>query len=799
MGTRSSTEARYAPIAWLLWAAAILLIAASTRHPLLLGLLLATVAGAAWRCGRPFPWRMTAMLVGAGALWNVAAVHIGTHPLFRLPTSWPLIGGPCTLEALCYGALNGLALATIVAAFALVFALLSPRELARLVPPALYEVGLTLSVALAFFPHGRESLRAIREAQTLRGYRGRGWRDWPPLLFPFLTLALEEALALADSLESRGFVSRRRPPDRTTTLLLAAALLLPLLGSAAFVMGLGRLAGRAAIAGGAGAALLALHRLGRHTVRTAPPRAEPRLVSAAALTAALLWTAQRLLPTGGTTYDPYRTLALAFPPPAALMAVLLLSAPIIHPPRLRRRAEPPRPAPAPADERPPSPPPVHFHRVSFAYPHGRWLFRDLACRIAPGSFTLVVGASGSGKSTFLRMIDGLVPQSSGGHLKGRICVGEMDTRLGPARLAPQVGLVIQRAERSFVADVVAEEVAFAAEQAALPSAEIEARVRAALDRLAIPHLYHRRIATLSGGEKQRVALAAALTLRPPILLLDEPLGQLDEAGREALVALLRRFHAEGMTVVVAEHRLERLRPLATQIIRLDGRPAEPPPLPPLVPPRDEHLLRVEGLTVGYGDGPDVLRGLDFAVRQGEIVALIAPNGSGKSTLFRALVGLLPPRAGTIHCCGRDFGGLPVEARVQVIGYLPQDPDLLLFAETVADEVRFTLRNHGLPDDPGAVMPLLEELGLAEVADRYPRDLSLGQRQRVALAAILAPRPRLLLLDEPTRGLDARQAAALGRWLRRSSAAGMGVILATHNRRWATALAHRTVGLEGGYG
>ncbi len=811
------------PLPWLLWAAAILLVAASTRHPLPLLILLLAVGGAAHRYRKPFPWRMTLTLVAVGAFWNLLGVHVGSHVLFRLPATWPLLGGPWTLEALLYGAANGLALAVILAAFALVFDLLSPRELARMTPAALYEAGLVLSVALTFVPQGRESLREIRQAQALRGYRGRGWRDLPPLLFPFLTLALEDALALADSLEARGFVSRRAPLALGTRLLLLAALLLPLLGSGLMLVGrkgagglalfLGFLALVAAFWGMKG------RRPGTNGGSHHPIRAD-RCGGwcFSALVVIFGWSLLRLLRPEAMQYSPYAALlpawtggwgaALLLPlflpslPPLRFAALQRGSTREASPLNASRRPSCPDPAPGspPSASRSeglrPAPPPVRFHRVSFTYPQAEApLFREMTLTLPPGGFILVSGASGAGKSTFLRLINGLVPQSSGGTLRGRICVGGVDTRLGTARLAPQVGLVVQRPERSFVADVVAEEVAFAPEQAGLPPAEVAARVEEALARMGIAHLYRRRIATLSGGERQRVALAAALALRPPILLLDEPLSQLDAAGREALIARLRQLHAEGMTVVVAEHRLARLRPVATQEVRL-GPPLRPDPLPPLAAPSPEVALRVEGLTVGYGEAPPILRDLSFTLRKGEIVALLAPNGAGKSTLFKALVGLLPLRTGRIFCCGEPMHDRPLQERVRRIGYLPQDPDLLLFAETVAEEVRFTRRNHGLPEDEAAVRALLASLGLEAVADRYPRDLSVGERQRVALAAVLAPCPALLLLDEPTRGLDAQQAAALTALLRRWSAAGMTVLVASHNRDWAAAMAHRTMGPGG---
>ncbi len=794
-------DVRQPPLPWLLWAATVLLIASSTRHPLILLILFLAVGMISWRYHCSFPWRMTLTLIVVGAFWNLLGVHVGTHLLFHLPATWPFIGGPYTLEALLYGAANGLSLAVIVAAFSLVFTLLSPRDLARLTPPALYEAGLVLAVALAFVPQGRESLQDIREAQALRGYRGRGWRDLPPLLFPFLTLALEDAMALADSLEARGFISRRSSLPFPLRLLLLTALLLPLLGSGIVLLGGAKALVALTLSAGIVALGGALWGMGRFRpfakAPLRPPRPTEWIRSFAAVAVSCGWALLRFLRPEAMRYDPYRA---PLPPRVdgwMLLLLLPLFLPVLSLWQEKEKGSLPLPAealPLPSTALARQPPPVRFLHVDFTYPQARSpLFRDLTLTLPPGTFALVCGSSGSGKSTFLRMINGLVPHSSGGVLRGRICVGGLDTRLGTARLAPHVGLVIQRPERSFVADLVEEEVAFALEQEGRHSAEVTARVQEALERMGIAHLRGRRIVTLSGGERQRVALAAALALRPPILLLDEPLSQLDEEGRVKLIALLHQLHAEGMTIIIAEHRLSRLSPVATQTVRLDSA-VQTEALPPLATPSPEVALRVDGLTVGYGEGPPVLRDFSFTLRRGEIVALVAPNGAGKSTLLKTIVGLLTPRQGRLFFHGEPMEGWPLQRRVRHIGYLPQDPDLLLFAETVAEEVRFTLRNHGLPVDEDAVRSLLVSLGLEEVAGAYPRDLSMGQRQRVALAAILAPRPDLLLLDEPTRGLDERQAVALAALLRRWSAEGRAVLLTSHNRRWASRLAHRTVEL-----
>jgi energy-coupling factor transporter ATP-binding protein EcfA2 len=509
---------------------------------------------------------------------------------------------------------------------------------------------------------------------------------------------------------------------------------------------------------------------------------------------------------------------------------------------------------------------IELERLTFTYPDAdRPALTDVSLRVGAGELALVVGASGSGKSTLLRCLNGLVPHFTGGRLVGRIVVaGRSPAVDGPAVLGGLVGFVFQDPEAQFVLERVEDEVAFALENRALPRAEMAERVERVLDLLGLTSLRGRPIATLSGGQQQRVAIAAALALEPQVLVLDEPTSQLDpEAADELLGALTRLNRQLGLTVVLAEHRLERVLHLADQVVLVEsgrvraGRPREIAPELPLAPPlvvlarelgwrpvplsvaearetgaafvdRDARparpgcaltlslsqgerglirggsvdrrgvRLRVAGLEHAYADGTPALRGVDLGLGAGEVVALMGANGSGKTTLLRCLVGLLRPRAGTIELDGDSLIGQPTATICRRIGYLPQLSDDLLFAETVADELAVTLRNHGLlaapPVEPAA---LLAALGLADVADAYPRDLSAGQRQRVALAAIAITGPGVLLLDEPTRGMDyclkGELTDLLGAW----RAAGTATLLVTHDVELAAQVADRVVRLEGG--
>lgn len=497
---------------------------------------------------------------------------------------------------------------------------------------------------------------------------------------------------------------------------------------------------------------------------------------------------------------------------------------------------------------------IKFENVSFTYPGAEQpALRQVTLEIPQGDFCLVFGPSGGGKSTLLRCTNGLVPHFSGGRLEGAISVNGLNPlKLSTQGMSREVGFVFQDPEAQFVVDRVEDEIAFALENLALPPAEMEERVETALQLLKLSTLRDRRLETLSGGEKQRVAIAAALVLRPGLLVLDEPTSQLDPyAAEEVLLALVRLNHELGLTILLAEHRLERILPFATRAVYLEagqpgviaGEPREvlrqvpvnPPvvslgkalgwePLPLTVEearqfarqhrpihftkPEDaerpvagaqstrQPFLRAEGLEVSYGSTP-ALRGVSLGLYPHEITVLMGPNGSGKTTLLRCLVGLTKPQAGKVWVEGESIAGQKVAEVCRRVGYLPQDPNALLFSDTVEEELLVTLRNHGRTPQVGEVMELLTRLGLGDKAAAYPRDLSAGERQRVALGAVLVAKPGALLLDEPTRGLDYAAKRALLELLRGWRDDGMAILLVTHDVELAAEAADRVILLEDG--
>jgi energy-coupling factor transport system ATP-binding protein len=341
---------------------------------------------------------------------------------------------------------------------------------------------------------------------------------------------------------------------------------------------------------------------------------------------------------------------------------------------------------------------------------------------------------------------------------------------------------------------VERDVAFGLENIAVPPPQMAQRVGDALERTGIAHLRTRAVASLSGGERQRLALAGVLAMRPRMLVLDEPLSQLDEAGAHSVVRILAALAGAGTAVVVAEHRLEHLGAMGGRTVVIDrGRIGDP------AAPRTSRLAgratspeasraapsSIAWQLTGVSTGPArtaILEGISIEGRTGEIVALVGPNGGGKTTLLRTIAGLLAPLSGTVQ---REPGR---------VAFLPQNPMALLHRATVAAEVAWTVR--GDPPSEDAAM-LIAELGLANLATRDPRDLSTGERQRAAIAAVLAGRPRVVLLDEPTRGMDLAAREALCRAVLRMRASGSSIVIATHDKNLVAALADRTVAVNAG--
>ncbi|WP_328722002.1 ATP-binding cassette domain-containing protein [Streptomyces sp. NBC_00247] len=551
---------------------------------------------------------------------------------------------------------------------------------------------------------------------------------------------------------------------------------------------------------------------------------------------------------------------------------------------------------------------IRFEQVSLRYEGAAEpTLSGVDLTVPEGELVLLVGPSGVGKSTLLGAVPGLVPHFTGGTLSGRVTVGGRDTRTHkPRELADLVGTVGQDPSAHFVTDTVEDELAYGMESLGLAPAVMRRRVEETLDLLGLAELRERPIATLSGGQRQRVAIGSVLTPHPKVLVLDEPTSALDPAAAEEVLAVLQRLvHDLGTTVLMAEHRLERVVQYADRVVLLPapgaapvvGPPAEvmavspvrPPvaelgllagwdplplsvrdarrragglrerladrspagPAPLSVPPTDlapgagvapgvddahapapgspdpapaprtgffglrrtrrarttgsgfgfdpvpgpaEPLARAEGLGVRRGR-VEALRAVTLDVRAGETVALMGRNGAGKSTLLGALVGMVAPTGGRVRVGGLEPSRTDPRTMVRRVGLVPQEPRDLLYAETVAAECAAADADAGAP--AGSCRALVSRLLPGVPDDTHPRDLSEGQRLTLALALVLTARPPLILLDEPTRGLDYAAKSRLVGVLRALAAEGHGIVLATHDVELAAELADRVVILAGG--
>ena len=439
-------------------------------------------------------------------------------------------------------------------------------------------------------------------------------------------------------------------------------------------------------------------------------------------------------------------------------------------------------------------------RLSFAYPGCELpALSDVSLELEPGELALVLGRSGSGKSTLLKALAGLVPHFHGGRFSGSVAVAGLDTRrAAPAELDGTVATLFQDPEDQIVFERVASEVSFGPENLGLRPAEVARRVASSLAAVGAEHLLGRSTRDLSGGELQRVCLASALALEPRLLLLDEPTSQLDPAGAEAFLELARELARErGIAVVLSEQRpafpleicdrvlfLERGRllldsPREQAIAWLEEN--EPAFVEPLEAATTEAravgatICELEGIGYAYRPGTPVLENVSLELRRGEIVALAGPNGSGKTTLAKLACGLLELQEGRVVLRGRA-------------GYLSQDPGRYVVCERAVDEVAL-----GIDGDLPRARSWLAELGLGGRERRHPRDLSSGERERLGLAAVLATEPDLLVLDEPTRGVDPERKRELGEMLRAGSP-GRATLLVSHDLAFARSVADRVVSL-----
>jgi energy-coupling factor transport system ATP-binding protein len=438
--------------------------------------------------------------------------------------------------------------------------------------------------------------------------------------------------------------------------------------------------------------------------------------------------------------------------------------------------------------------PLEVENLSFRYRSRTDLaLKNISMQVARGQVLLIAGASGCGKTTLARCINGLIPRSYKGEVSGRVLLHGQDTAGWPlSKISQVIGTVLQDPERQILGTRVVNEVAFGLENLGLPRPEIIHRVDEALERLGISALRSRETFNLSGGEKQKVALAGVLAMRPSLLLLDEPLASLDPVSAEETLAIVRQLADKGMSVLMVEHRVEdvlkikpeRLIYMEDGEVRYDGpatgidqtvnyhavklpapliiKHAANDPSPQIIQPALSHaiekpgqpLVKFEEVAFGYTERP-VLKGINLDIHRGDIIAVLGPNGAGKTTLVKHAIGLLKPKQGRVLVDGKDTRDLSVAQIASTLGYVFQSPSHMLFAPSVQEELAFGPTN--LKHAPDQIQKEVKEaIRIVNLSGREldpPLALSFGQQKRVSIAAILSMQSRILVMDEPTAGQD----------------------------------------------
>jgi energy-coupling factor transport system ATP-binding protein len=496
---------------------------------------------------------------------------------------------------------------------------------------------------------------------------------------------------------------------------------------------------------------------------------------------------------------------------------------------------------------------IEVRRFSYRYPQlgSQWALRNIEAQINAGEYVLLCGASGSGKSTLVRALTGLIPHGYDGVIEGSIMIDGVDTRSRPlAEWLMTVGVVFQSPQWQLFNSTVTRELAFGLESLGCQRQVMRQRIDAVAAQLGIEHLLERNPQQLSAGEQLLVALGTVLVVGARIIVLDEPFANLDGMHVAQVQAILRTLHQQGVMIIVAEHRLGLVAADATRMIVLhegqivlDGRPADvlahdirrfhlEPPLPtqigrvlgldPLPLTVEALLARVDRqqfmevyqpsvVTLQRGNGSPLLRthqltyaigqrqlldSIDLQVHAGESVAIVGANGAGKTTLIKHFNGLYRPQHGRVNVLGRDTRTTPVSELARSVGMVFQHPDDQLFCASVRDEVAIGARVMGV-FDPARLRDVLQALQLEPLADRSPFALSAGEKRRLTLAAAMLIDPPILVLDEPTTGLDWPARQTLATYIREQTAAGRTIVMVTHDLDFADMVSSRWLVMAGG--
>ena len=498
---------------------------------------------------------------------------------------------------------------------------------------------------------------------------------------------------------------------------------------------------------------------------------------------------------------------------------------------------------------------ISIENLTYHYPDSDEAALDnISLKVEEGEFILLLGPSGCGKSTLVQCLNGIIPKVAGGDLQGEISINGKNVRDHKVyQLSTDVGVVFQNPDTQLFGLTVEADVAFGPENLGIEREGIQSRVKNSLETVGLENLKERFTFTLSGGEKQRTAIAGNLAMEPKILVLDEPTSDLDPAGTKEVFETLKHLNQDqGITIILIEHKIDEVLALADrsvvmdkgriildgntcdifsqnldvlegigihlpQLMRISSLLEVRPSYQEIVsglaslnssskdmpatsyPARGQPHVVFENVEYSYHGGHQALKGVDLQIGRGEFVAIIGPNGSGKTTLLSCLIGLNRPSMGRILIDGQDIRKLGVAELAQGVGYLFQNPDYQLFTDTVHEEVAFGLKNRqSKPDDiDKRVDQALEMMELSVYRDRHPHSLSRGQRQRLAVASILSMEPDIIVLDEPTTGQDRGHLNKFLARMKMLNEAGKTIILISHDMGVVAEYASRTIVMKDG--
>lgn len=472
---------------------------------------------------------------------------------------------------------------------------------------------------------------------------------------------------------------------------------------------------------------------------------------------------------------------------------------------------------------------IKLENVSYTYPHTvQKALKNLSFSLPAGSCVMVTGPSGAGKTTLCLAAAGILHHEYGGKKEGRVMVDARDVVEYPdlSALAQKIGIVFDDPEAQMIFTTVEEEILSAIEHRGLDAAAIEERLASIIATTYLGELCNRSPHNLSGGQKQRVALAATLSLGNDILILDEPTSELDEHATKRIVSILSDLKKQGKTILLIEHKYSHFKDIVDTLVVMEdgiisaiGKPAEvladdrtrkiviadfsgiranSPQVIESIKPTEPFspVIRVENLSYSYGDIL-ALDSISLAIQPGEFVALVGENGSGKTTLVKHFNRLLTPTRGDVIVQGKNTRDCTITDLARHVGLVFQNPDHMFFADTVREEVEFGLKNLGITDCNAITDLALSEVGLDQTTDLYPRWLSRGERQRLAIACVIAMQPAIIVLDEPTTGLDGNEARLVLEILKALQQKGHTIVIITHNKDIAASCADRIVTMENG--